>query len=240
MRDTHRRQLVGGSGGDVGGELRAGPTGTGPVEESRGSADVRERYLDAALAIIVSDRPLTLHRLGKALGRSHTALYWHFTDLDDLVAALIDREFAGAVTGSVRASMTPREGLVALAVAVRAAFHANPRLAARFIRLPRPGQELASASTLMLRLLRGLDLKGEQLATAYQALESVIIGTSVYDFERAPEHLALRRARFTALDDPAFVHVTTDDAAVDAHNDRGFRFAIEALLDASERTGSGG
>lgn len=206
--------------------------------EDAAAPDVRERYLDAALAIIASDEPLTLHRLGRATGRSHTALYWHFADLDDLVAALIDREFAGAVTGSVVGAATPRDGIVALAMAVREAFRANPGLARRFVRLPRAGQELASASTVMLRLLRGLGVDGEELATAYQALESVIIGASAFDFERAPEHLAIRRARLAATGDPAFRHVTRDDASVAVHNDRAFRLAVESLLDACEVRGS--
>ena len=224
----------------MGSGVEEGPTGGPAAVEPRDSDDVRDRYLDAALAIIASDRPLTLHRLGRALGRSHTALYWHFTDLDHLVAELIDREFAGAVTGSVTATATPREGLSALATAVRAAFNENPRLAARFMRLPRPGEELASVSTLMLRLLRRLGLEGDGLTTAYQALESVIIGANVFDFERAPEHLSRRRARLSALEDPAFLHVIADDGALGAHNERAFRFAVEALLDTCERLASGG
>jgi AcrR family transcriptional regulator len=221
------------------------PTASPPVDgegtgEDTAAASTRDRYLDAALAIIVSDEPLTLHRLGSAVGRSHTALYWHFSDLDDLVATLIDREFAGSVTGSVAGAASPCDGLRALAVAVRAAFRANPRLASRFIRLPRPGQELASASTVMLRLLRLLGLEGGELATAYQALESVIIGTTAFDFERAPQHLAIRRDRLATLGDAAFAHVVRDDAAVDAHNERAFRFAVDALLDACEVAASAG
>lgn len=199
-------------------------------------ADIRERYLDAALDIITSDEPLTLHRLAKRVGRSHTALYWHFRDLDELVAALVDREFAEAITGSVVGSVPPRTALVAIASAVREAFRTNPRLAASFVRLPRPGRELAAVSQLMLRSLRDLGLEGPPLATAYQALESLIIGATVYDHERAPEHLALRRARFVELDDPAFARVTHDDASVEAHNERGFRFTLDALLDACEAT----
>jgi AcrR family transcriptional regulator len=197
-------------------------------------SDVRERYLDAALGIISSGEPLTLHRLAKRVGRSHTALYWHFRDLDELVAALVDREFAEAITGSVVGRAAPRDELVSLASAVREAFRENPRLAASFVRLPRPGRELAAASQLMLRSLRALGLEGAALATAYQALESLIIGATVYDHERAPEHLALRRARFVELDDPAFARVTRDDASVEAHNERGFRFALDALLDGCE------
>lgn len=197
-------------------------------------SDVRERYLDAALDIISSAEPLTLHRLAKRVGRSHTALYWHFRDLDELVAALADREFAEAITGSVVGRATPRDALVSLASAVRAAFRANPRLAASFVRLPRPGHELAVASQLMLRSLRDLGLEGATLATAYQALESLIVGASVYDHERAPQHLEMRRARFVELDDAAFARVTRDDASVEAHNERGFRFALDALLDGCE------
>jgi AcrR family transcriptional regulator len=195
-------------------------------------ADVRERYLDAALEIISSAEPLTLHRLARRVGRSHTALYWHFRDLDDLVAALVDREFADAITGAVEERATPREALIALALAVRSAFRSNPRLAASFTRLSRPGQELASASRSMLARLRALGLEGERLTTAYQALESLIIGATTFDFERSPDHLAIRRDRFAELEDAAFAPLIRDDASIDAHNERSFRFALEALLDA--------
>ena len=200
---------------------------------------MRDRYLDAALAIVSSDEPLTLHRLARRVGRSHTALYWHFRDLDELLAALVDRELAGAITGSVVGHDAPRDALIALAASVRAAFRENPRLAASFIRLPRPGRELASVSVLMLDRLRRLGLEGDVLATAYQALESLIIGANVYDHERAPAHLAIRRERFVELDDPAFGDVVRDDAAVEAHNERAFRFALDALLDACEAAASG-
>jgi AcrR family transcriptional regulator len=195
------------------------------------SGDARDRYLDAALAMITENEPLTLHSLGRRAGRSHTALYRHFSDLDDLVAALVDREFAGIITGSVAGAATPRDALVALAGAVRSAYRSNPSLAAFIVRLPRPGAELTAVSTLMLRLLRELGLDGERLATAYQALESLVVGATAFDFGRAPDHLAIRRRRLTDLADPAFDRATRDDASIDEHNDRAFRFAVEAVLD---------
>jgi len=192
----------------------------------------RERYLDAALAVLAANEALTLHRLAQELGRSHTAVYRHFRDLDDLVGELVDREFSGTLLGAVDGAPGPREAVLGLAMAVRDTYRTNPALASAFARLPHPGAGMAAVSALMVGLLRDLGLEGDRLATAYQALESVIIGTSAYDYGRAPEHLATRRVRLAELDDPAFTRATRDDTSVDEHNDRAFRFAVAAVLDA--------
>jgi AcrR family transcriptional regulator len=212
--------------------VEASPPTDGPsVPEGRGGT-ARDRYLDAALGLIAAGEPLTLHRLARRVGRSHSAVYWHFRDLDDLVAVLVDREFADLLAGSVEGATTPRAGLLAVASAVRRAFRINPGLAAHLVRLARPERGLNAVSASVLQLLRELGLEGDDLATAYQALESLLIGATAFDFGRAPDHLTLRRRRLSDLGDPVFARVVRDDAALEEHNDRAFRFAVEAVLDA--------
>ncbi|MEW5810543.1 MAG: TetR/AcrR family transcriptional regulator [Actinomycetota bacterium] len=80
-----------------------------PVRRTRANGDrSRERILDAATAV-ATERGYdgtTISAVSKRSGLPPTSIYWHFTDKDDLIAAVIDRSFqrwAGALS-------LPRDG----------------------------------------------------------------------------------------------------------------------------------
>lgn len=67
-----------------------------PARRTRANGDrSRERILDAATEV-ATERGYdgtTISAVSKASGLPPTSIYWHFTDKDDLIAAVIDRSY---------------------------------------------------------------------------------------------------------------------------------------------------
>lgn len=67
-----------------------------PTRRTRANGDrSRERILDAATEV-ATERGYdgtTISSVSKASGLPPTSIYWHFTDKDDLIAAVIDRSY---------------------------------------------------------------------------------------------------------------------------------------------------
>ena len=67
-----------------------------PARRTRSNGDrSRERILDAATEV-ATERGYdgtTISAVSKASGLPPTSIYWHFTDKDDLIAAVIDRSY---------------------------------------------------------------------------------------------------------------------------------------------------
>ncbi len=198
------------------------------------SSPARDRYLDAALALLDAGEPLTLHRLGDALGLTHTAVYRHFPDLTALVGELASRVLIEALTGLPQAG-TPRDRLRRMGLAVRGALAAHPALASAVVGLEGTPTRIIWLQDVVASELRVLGVPADALPVVGQALEGLVLGASAYDFSRAPEHLALRAQRLRRTADPAVRAVGRSAARVAANNEAAFVLALDALLDAAER-----
>ena len=173
---------------------------------------------------------LTLQVLGERLEMHPTSIYRYFPSVDDLLAeahvTLLDDLAAQLVLPE-----DPRERLIAMSVAVREHFHRRPGAAVLFAVT---GGDRISGTALVkstLAALRELGVAKRDLAVSYQALESYVLGTILYDFAGAPDHVVLRRERLAAVGDPALEDACVSDAGVDALNERAFLLGLEALLD---------
>jgi AcrR family transcriptional regulator len=198
------------------------------------SASARDRYLDAALELLDEGEPLTLHRLGERLGLTHTAVYRHFSDLRQLVNELFDRELGDELTAPLPADATPREQIVTLALRVRRGLMEHHALAGALLSADYPVGSMANVAQRGLSLLREIGLEGADLAMVYRSFESVLLGTTVFDVAASPDHLAIRRERMRQFGDGSLNRMLRTDTAVGKVNEAGFRFTIDALLDASE------
>ena len=176
---------------------------------------------------------LTLQLLGERLDMHPTSIYRYFSSVDDLLAAahvtLLDDLAAQLVLPD-----DPRERLIEMCVAVREHFHERPGAAVLFA--VTGGDRVAGTAlvTATLAALRDLGVPERHLAVSYQSLESYVVGTMLYDFAGAPDHVVLRRERLSAVGDPALVHACASDRASDRLNEKAFRFGLEALLDGIE------
>ncbi len=198
------------------------------------SGSARDRYLDAALALLGEGEPLTLHRLGDRLGLTHTAVYRHFADLRQLVNELFDRELGDELGAPLPDEATPRERILTLALRVRQGLTQHHALAVALLSVDYPVGSMGSVARQGLDLLREMGLEGRDLATVYRSFESVLLGMTVFDVAASPDHLAIRRERMHQLGDGTLHRILRSEAAVAKVNEAGFRFAIEALLDAAE------
>ena len=64
----------------------------------------------------------------------------------------------------------------------------------------------------------------------YRTIENYVFGAKIFDFGSAPQHLAIRRRRYVALDHSGFAKVSGSDEAVGRHNDQAFDFGLDHLL----------
>lgn len=182
---------------------------------------------------------VTLQVLGERMGMHPTSIYRYFASVDDLLAEAHVTLLDDLATTLVLPE-DPRERLLAMSVAVRDHLHRRPGAAGLFAVVG--GDRVAGTAlvTSTLAALRDLGVAESDVAVSYQALESYVLGTILYDYAGAPDHVVLRRERFAAVGDSALADVSASDAGVDALNERAFRLGLEALLDRIARPQSTG
>jgi TetR/AcrR family transcriptional regulator, tetracycline repressor protein len=192
----------------------------------------RDDFLSAAIVVVDAEglEALTFRRLGKELGVSYTAAYTYFESRQDLVEELAGWMIAG-VLGSVEITeTTPRGRIIALAMAVRSGMAKHPRVLPAFLVSTREPPGAGEAVGMVIGLLEQAGLSGDELAIAYRVVESYVFGVSVFDFGAAPEHLDVRKRRYSAMKHPAFEALGRSKKAVGEHNDAAFRSGLENLL----------
>jgi len=89
----------------------------------------RDDFITAGLVFVKEHgvAALTARALAEAMGVSHTVMYRHFTNMDDLVQGIISR-FYVEMEMSARVGDTPRARLESFIVNVRRTFTAYPNL----------------------------------------------------------------------------------------------------------------
>lgn len=174
---------------------------------------------------------LTLRDLGRAMGASATAIYRYFPDKESLFSAMRDLLLTSAVA-EVDLEQQPRDLLVELAQGFRKEARTHPCLSQLMIQTRLEGPAADAIPTLVGRALRRMGVPDASLALAYRQLESFVVGTTVFDFSGAPEHLDSRRRRLASTSELGFDAAYADDAAVDALNEQAFEATLEIVLDA--------
>lgn len=183
------------------------------------------RYTDAH-----GSDALTLRSLGDSLGVAHTALYRHFHDKADLVAAMTNHILREATELPLDPSAPPEERLMQMARNVRTVFLNHPHVAIATSGLSRPGRTDVTMTAVVVGILEEMGVPESHLAACYQALESFVIGSQAYDLSGAPDHLELRRQRHRVLGHPAFDDISRSSAAISANNDAAFELGLRAIV----------
>ena len=83
----------------------------------------------------------------------------------------------------------------------------------------------------ILEQLRQLGLEGGALVRGFRQLESFVVGSSMFDFADAPNHLSDRLARVTRSQDPALTTLLKSESDVDADNEAAFTTTFNWILD---------
>lgn len=177
---------------------------------------------------------LTLRALGQAAGMHHTAVYRHHRNKDDVLRAVLGLVIAEAMDAVGTPPDDPRERIMVLALALRAALHEHPGVAAAYLTASESVADSDSANqfqAVIVESLTALGLSGHDLLVRHQALESYVLGATVFDFAGAPDHLETRRRRHRSIGEPAFEEVTRSADGVDALNEAAFRHGLTVLVE---------
>lgn len=196
----------------------------------------REDFIGAARALLEESGAdgLTTRALGQAMGVDPTSLYRHFVSREELLVAVLDSILSEVFTSVDVESGTPRERLRRIGHAVRDGFGASGRSAALAAAITSAQPYGQFGTQLTLQLLREMGVAEADLAPSYQALESLVLGTTALDYTGAPDHAVQRARRFQSIADPALAAVGADPSMVDDNNTAAFTLSLDALLDAIE------
>jgi AcrR family transcriptional regulator len=192
----------------------------------------QDEFVEAAItyADIQGIDALTLRDLGRSMGASATAVYRYFPDKEALYSAMRDALLARSVA-QVDVSDEPRELITNLALAFRDQARRHPCLSQLMIVSRLQGPAAQAVPTVVGGALAKLGLHGEELAVAYRQFESFVVGTTVFDFSGAPQHLADRGDRMRAAQSIGFDVTLADDQAVERVNEAAFVATLTCLLD---------
>lgn len=191
----------------------------------------RESLVRAALHIADTQGvdALTLRALGSAIGASATAVYRYFDTKDALIDAIRETLLAEAV--SVWTPVPdPTESLVGLARAVRTTAQHHPSLGQILTFSASLNEATNQLPLVIIHYLERLGVSANSMVVAYRQLETLVIGSAIFDFSGAPRHLSDRRERMSNLGRPEFDAQLTDDAAVARINDEAFERNLRVVL----------
>jgi AcrR family transcriptional regulator len=200
----------------------------------------RERITAAGKQIVEREGPqaLTLKRLGGELGVDASALYRHFRNKDELIAAIGDELLSGYVADPGE-DVGWREGVTDICVRLRSAVITQP-VVVDIVRFgtPRQANELKNTEELLRQKRRG-GLYAPAAGGGYHALISLTLGSAAIDAPLDRLHRAERqrlyrgwRRQYATLASEQYP--TT--VALAEHLWRGsaedrFRAALETMLD---------
>ena len=199
--------------------------------------NTRQELIDSGLAFIDAQGldALTLRTLGAELGLHHTALYRHFRSKEDLLDSIF-RSLLGQAFEAVPADIPdPRQRLTELCLAMRGVFESHPGLSGAIVQGAGMMEEALDIQLAAIGALREMGVPEDRLGTAYQAIESFVGGSSLYDFANAPQHAVERNERYGRLQDPALARAAASEHATIRHTEDAFRWGLDALIDAAVR-----
>lgn len=197
-------------------------------------------YVSAAFEFVDEHglESLTMRSLGEKMGVDPTAVYRHFPTKDSLINGVVDK-FMGEVVRAAPSSddMPARDRIIAFAVALREQFRKHPHIGSLIPNSSGESADGLEASGRVLRAMRDLGLRGENLIVAYQMMEGFVLGSCIQDFTAAPRNWEIRRLRYRMFDVAEIDALTSTADAVRHIGDTAFLAGVNLLLDAAlERT----
>lgn len=195
-------------------------------------------FIEAALEFI--DRhgsdDLSLRALGKEMNVSHATIYRHFSNKDELLNALIDNQLGESIRDA-ELGTDPKQRMFSLAMQLRAHFDAHPNLLRPMINGTGQGQNAFNIARLTIEALRELGFSGKRLTQWLRVLENFVIGSLVYDYAAAPDHLVIRASRINTLASAGHLDAEVTEAEIAEENQSAFEKTLRMLLDSAEAEG---
>ena len=186
-----------------------------------------ERGLDA----------LTVRALGAAMGFSATAIYRYFPTKETLLS-LMREELLTPILAGAGEVVDPRSRLRAAALSYRRLALEHPCLSQLTLVGDLDGSVASAIPDFLGGALAEMGLTGIDLVRGYRQLESFVVGTTLFDFSGAPDHLRTRLVRLRQSTLPEFGEHVDGTDSVEAVNESAFEASLDALLDALASEGS--
>lgn len=192
----------------------------------------KEEYV--AQAIAYADEhgldAVTLRALGSTMRVSTTAVYRYFPDKDALFSAMRD-SLLGEVVSRVNLKGGPRDVISGLAASYRHIAIEHPCLSQLMVIAQLQGPNSDAVPNLVGGAIRALGVSDDQLPLAYRQLETFVVGSTLFDFSAAPQHLSSRRERLQRSTELGFDRAFPDDASIEATNEAAFMATLDLIID---------
>lgn len=194
-----------------------------------------ETLARAALAFIDENgvEALTIRALGQSVDMHHTAIYRHYRSKNELLRAVLALVIADAFGHADSLPDDPEQRLLTLITGLREALRSHPAVTVAYL-LPvetlADSQAVSQVQQLVISALRDLGLSDHELIVRYQMLESFALGSSVFDFGGAPDHLSSRRRRHQTVSTEDFALLASSEERVEAVTESAFALGLATLV----------
>lgn len=195
----------------------------------------RDLIVEAYLRLVEAEGSddITLRRLGAELGVDPTAIYRHFKDKDELLAVASDRVLGEVDAGRVGPGSW-RDELRDLLLRVRQVYVAHPQAMQALQLAPASMPNAARLSNRVIALLRESGLEDDEAAIAYDGLETMTLGMSLFDARATEESVEGWRRAYASGSEEEFPDLVRSARLLYRDADRAFAYVLDLALDALE------
>ena len=199
------------------------------VKQARTAEDI----LDVAIAYVDEHglEALTMRSLGEELGWHHTAVYRYYATRSDIVTAMVDHLIGQTMNAVPIDRNSPRNELLAIARAIRGLIREHPAVMQALPTITGTWPNSLAILQRVTDVMEAMGLHGDLLVTWSRLFEGIVIGSSLWDYASAPNHLSSRRLREQAIGHPALVAAYNSDSAVDRINESVFELGLATFVE---------
>ena len=171
-----------------------------------------------------------MRSLGAKMGIDATAVYRHFPTKEDLINAMAHWFFGQIIEAIGTARETPRDRIMAVAIATRRTFREHPSVGVAAVNSTGNSSHGFALSRTVASSLLELGVDTGSIPVAYQSLEGYAFGACLMDYIGAPTNWEVRRFRYRSFEIPAFDAVSDDVASSSDVAEQAYMAGVEALL----------
>ena len=173
---------------------------------------------------------VTVRSLGARMNVSSTAIYRYFAEKESLLAAMRD-ELLGQALSKIDLSGDPKDQVLALAHSYRRTAMAHPCLSQLMVLTELSGSEADRVPQLIEGLMNQMGIQGELATRGYRQFESLVVGTTLFDYAGAPLHLTDRLNRMNAAGSTIMLSRLQNESDVEAINEAAFNANVLAVVE---------
>jgi AcrR family transcriptional regulator len=182
------------------------------------------------LADIEGISGVTVRSLGTRMNVSATAVYRYFAEKESLLAAMRD-ELLGQVLSQVSFVGDPKDQILSLAHAYRQTARSHPCLSHLMLLTALTGAQTNRIPQLVEGLLSQMGVHGELATRGYRQFESLVVGTTLFDYSGAPLHLSDRLDRMKSAAPIEMLSQLKTESDIEAVNEAAFNASFFAVLE---------